>query len=466
MHQQIRKYDAIIVGGGKAGKTLAMDFAKAGKKVAMIERGMVGGTCINVACIPTKAMVASAKVAHLVRKAREYGIDVGEMNINLKTIIDRKNNIVKSMRDANLKAFLASGMDLIIGNAHFTGYKQIQVELIEPMDGKTTMEITADHIFINTGALPFIPDIPGLKEIPYLTNESIMELESVPEHLIILGGGYIGLEFGQMFKRLGSKVTIIELSKEFLPAEDRDIADTIKTLLEDEEIKFMLGFGIAKVSKQNGQLSLEIKSDTETHTLIGTHLLISVGRIPNTKNLNLSATEVQVDSRGFITVNEYLETNVPGIWALGDVKGGPQFTHVSLDDYRIVKNNLQSNKHICSIQERLVPYTVFIDPELARVGLTEKMARDKGLQIKVAKLPVADIPRAKTLSETDGILKVIVDANTHKILGAAVLCTEGGEVMASIELAMRAGMKYEDLKNGIFAHPTLVEGLNQLFSMI
>lgn len=466
MSAEIKKYDAIIVGGGKAGKTLAMDLAKSGSKVAMIENGLIGGTCINVACIPTKTLVRSAELAHLMRRAQEFGIEVSPIKVDLKAIKNRKNKVVNGMRDANLKMFLASGMDFILGKAHFIGPKKIEVALTEPRDGSNTLTLTADKIFINTGALPFIPDIPGLKEVPFHTNETMMELETVPEKLLIIGGGYIGLEFGQMFRRFGSEVTIVELSKDFLPAEDRDIAQEIQTLLEAEGIQFRLGYQIDKVSAHHQQITLEIHRDADKQTLTGTHLFLSVGRIPNTKDLNLEATDVKVDQRGFIIVNEYLETNVPGIWALGDVKGGPQFTHISLDDYRILKTNLTANKPVQSIKNRLLPYTVFIDPEFARIGLTEKQAREQGYAIKVVKMPVADIPRAKTLGETKGVIKAIINTDTDQILGAAVLCAAGGEVMATIELAIRTGMKYQDLKNGIFAHPTLVEGFNQLFSLV
>ncbi len=462
MTDAIVKYDVIVVGGGKAGKTLAMDLAKAGKHVAMIEQGMIGGTCINVACIPTKAMVASARVSHLSKSAKQYGISISSSEVDFQAVLQRKKNIVNGMRQANLSMFLASGMDFILGKAHFIAPKTLEVKLEESKDGKSTLQLTADKIFINTGALPFMPPIPGLQEVNPLTNEGIMELATLPSHLIIIGGGYIGLEFGQMFKRFGSEVTIVEVNNEFLPQEDRDIAEAVKQILQEEGVQLKLGYQINAAKKVNDKVVLEVAKDGKNEELTGSHILVSVGRIPNTKDLNLAATDVKTDARGFITVNEYLETNVPGIWAVGDVKGGPQFTHISLDDYRIVKANLTAGKNVRSIQDRMLPYTVFIDPELARIGWTEKVAREKGYELKIAKVAVADIPRAKTLGETKGVIKLVIDAKTDKILGAALLCPEGGEVLAAVEIAMRAGLTYQELKDGIYAHPTLSEGFNQL----
>lgn len=460
---KIRQYDAIILGGGKAGKTLAMDMARNKKKVAMIEEGMIGGTCINVACIPTKALVASANMVHAVKKAADFGIEIKDSVINFAKIKARKQAIVNDLRNMNLKMFKDSGMDLIIGKGKFVGPKTIEITLKEPMDGETNIQISAPQIFINTGALPFIPPVPGLSQVNALTNTEIMELDEIPKHLLIMGGGYIGLEFAQMFRRFGSAVTIVERSSQFLPAEDHDVADTVKTILEDEGIKIFLNEEVLRVEGDSTQVTLVTRDEKQAEKrLTGSKLLVSVGRIPNTKELNLAATNVKTDARGFIEVNEFLETSEENIFALGDVKGGAQFTHLSLDDYRIMKHNLSHPQHKRSTQGRYIPYTVFIDPELARIGLTETQAKQQGYQLKVAKLPVAAIPRAKTMGETKGFIKIIIDAKTDKILGGTILAAEGGEVMASLELAILANLSFTFLKEGMYAHPTLVEGFNQL----
>lgn len=459
-------YDAIIVGGGKAGKTLAMDLAKAKKKVAMIEEGMIGGTCINVACIPTKALVASAKVAHIAKKAGDFGVEVKDIKLDFPKIKARKQAIVNAMRDMNLKMFLDSGMDLFIGKGTFIGPKKLEITLSEPRDGQKKIQISGEQIFINTGALPFIPPIPGLKEVGALTNAEIMELDTIPKQLLIMGGGYIGLEFAQMFRRFGSEVTIIERSPTFLPAEDRDVADAVKQILEDEGIKILLNYEILRAEGNPEKVTLVLRDANQNEIRVdGSKLLVSVGRIPNTQDLNLTATNVKTDQRGFIEVNEFLETSAENIYALGDVKGGPQFTHLSLDDYRIMKYNLAHPEKKRSTQGRYVPYTVFIDPELARIGLTETQALAQGYQIKIAKLPVAAIPRAKTLGETKGMIKIIIDAKTDKMLGGAILATEGGEVMASLEIAILADLTFTFLKDGMYAHPTIVEGFNQLVAV-
>ncbi len=466
MTHEHKHYDAIIVGGGKAGKTLAMDLARQGKKVAMIEAGMIGGTCINVACIPTKTMVASAKVTHAVNEAQSYGVNATFSNTDLAKVIERKQKVVDGMRAMNLKQFQDSGMDFFIGQAHFVGPKTIEVHLTEAEKGTAPLQMDAERVFINTGALPFMPALPGLSEIKPLTNAELMELKHIPAHLLIMGGGYIGLEFGQMFRRFGSQVTLIERSPDFLPLEDRDVAASIKEILEKEGITILLNQEVIRAEGSEDQPTLILREvgQTQETALHGSKVLVSVGRVANTKILNLDSTGVKTDARGFIEVNEFLETNVPGIWAMGDVKGGAQFTHVSLDDYRILKANLDQPVKKRSTKERLVPYTVFIDPELARFGLTETQARQKGLKIKIAKLPVSAIPRAKTIGKTTGFLKAIIDADTQHILGVAFLCEEAGEMLAAVQVVMNAQLPYTILRDTMFSHPTLCEGFNQLFA--
>ena len=466
MTKKCEHYDAMIVGGGKAGKTLAMDLAHHGKRVAMIEAGMIGGSCINVACIPTKTMIASAKIAHAVGEAQTYGTNTSLASVDLSKVIERKKKVVDSMRAMNLKKFQDSGMQLFIGHARFVGPKTVEVCLTEPQHGTSSLRMSADRVFINTGALPVMPPLPGLSDIEPLTNAELMELKQLPEHLIIIGGGYIGLEFGQMFRRFGSQVTIIEHSDNFLPREDRDVAASIKEIFEKEGIHILLNREVVRAegSPDHPILILCEKGQKQETALHGSNVLVSVGRVANTKTLNLDSTGIKTDMRGFIEVNEFLETYVPGIWAMGDVKGGAQFTHVSLDDYRILKANLDHSVKKRSTKDRLIPYTVFIDPELARVGLTETQALEQGLKIKIAKLPVAAIPRAKTLGKTNGFLKVIIDAEKLHIIGAVLICEAAGEMLAAIQVVMNAGLPYTILRDSMFSHPTFCEGFNMLFA--
>lgn len=453
-------FENAIIGGGKGGKTLAMHLAAAGKATVMVERGMIGGSCINVACIPTKTMVKSAKAAHLGRRAGPYGVDADFRGVDPIAVRARKRNVVATMVAANQARFDASGMTLLIGNARFTGPRAFEVELAQ--GGRRSL--AADRIFINTGTRPFLPDLPGIQAVRPLTSESIQELDRLPEHLVVLGGGYIGLEFAQMFRRFGARVTVLERGPRFLPREDADIAEEIRTLFAEEGIEVLRSAAVQALEGESGR-SVRVRVSTPEGERIveGSDLLVAIGRVPNTEDLNLAAAGVETDARGFIKVNERLETTAPNTWALGDVNGGPQFTHVSLDDYRIIAANLAGGER--STRARLVPYTLFIDPELGRVGLTEERARQLGHSIRVARLPVAAIPRARTMGETRGVLKAIVDA-TDQILGAAILAPEGGEIMAVVQTAMQARLPYTFLRDNIFAHPTLAEGLNDLFARL
>ncbi|HBC0468897.1 TPA: mercuric reductase [Legionella pneumophila] len=462
----VLEFDTIILGGGKGGKTLAMDLAKSGQKVAMVENNQIGGTCINVACIPTKTLVQAAKVAHFCRKAKDYGLNTKLETIDFKAIRARKEAVVKGMREANLKQFLDSGMELMLGHGHFIGPKMIEVILSSPRDNQKTLHITADKIIINTGALPFIPPITGLDKVNYYTNDSLMNTNSVPKHLLIMGGGYIGLEFAQMFRRFGAEITVIEASHEFLGREDKDIAEQVLQTLSNEGIQFAIDTKINAIRQEQTEVIVEANRQGQSEIIRGTALLVAVGRMANTAGLHLDKTGVELDERGFIKVNEYLETTAAGIWALGDVKGGAQFTHLSLDDYRLVKHNLQNPQEKLSSQNRLIPYTVFLDPELARIGLTEAQARSQGRPIKIAKIPAAAIPRAKTQGETIGVLKAVIDTETDLILGVSIFCAEAGEILGVIQLAMELGVPYQKLRDMMFAHPTLVEGINLWFAQI
>ncbi len=457
-------YDDIIIGSGKAGKTLAPALVADGRKTALVERSlnMIGGGCINVACIPTKTMVASANVANIVQNSAAYGVRANAPIVDLADVIRRKRKVVQSMRDVNLHNLeTALGHELIVGTGRFVAPKIVEVSV---GDG-TTRLLTAERFFINTGTRPLIPSVPGLKEAGFLTSESLMELEQLPEHLIVLGSGYIGLEFAQMFRRFGCRVTVIGQSGQILSQQDPDIAIAVQTLLERDGIEFLLYAKVLRVDRAEHATKLHIQVADQEMALQGSHLLVAVGRAPTTDCLNLAAAGVATDARGFILVNDRLETNVPGIWALGDINGGPEYTHVSLDDYRIVKTNLIEGGDR-STQGRAVPSCLFIDPELAHVGLTETEARQQGYTIRVAKLDASAIPRAKTLGKTDGLIKAIVDTETDLILGCSLLCHEAGEVISTVQMVMQAQMPYTILRDGVLTHPTMTEGLNMLFSKL
>ncbi|MCP6758835.1 MAG: mercuric reductase [Fischerella sp. CENA71] len=464
MEVNTQHYDDIIIGGGKAGKTLAPALVADGRKTALVERSlnMIGGGCINIACIPTKTMVASANVANTVRNSAAYGVKANTPIVELAEVIERKRTVVQSAREINLHN-LETALDnnLIIGEARFVTPKTIEVTMAE---GNTRV-LTAERLFVNTGTRPLIPSVPGLTEAGFLTSESIMELEYLPEHLIVLGSGYIGLEFAQMFRRFGSGVTVIGQSEQILSQQDPDIAIAVQTLLEQDGIEFLLKAKVLRVARTSNQTILQIQVADREITLQGSHLLVAVGRAPNTDSLNLAAAGVATDTHGFIQVNERLETNIPGIWALGDINGGPQYTHISLDDYRIIKANLIDGGNR-STRDRLVPSCLFIDPELAHVGLTETEAQQQGYAIRVAKVDASAVPRAKTLGQTDGLLKAIVDTDTGRILGCSLLCHEAGEVISTVQMVMQAQMPYTVLRDGILTHPTMTEGLNILFSKL
>jgi len=455
------QYDAIVIGAGQAGGPLSTALANAGWKTVIIERVHVGGTCINEGCTPTKTMVASARVAYLARRGADYGVHTGPLTIDMTKVRQRKRDIVNSFRNGSQSRIEATkGVDLLMGEARFTGPKTIEVSL----NNGEHRQLTAGSIFINAGDRPAQPALAGIENIPTLDSTSIMELGEVPEHLLVIGGGYIGLEFGQMFRRFGSEVTIIQRGAKLLAREDADVADEVANILRQDGVEVLLETKPTRVEQSaDSKIHLTVQTPDGEHTLIGTHLLQAAGRVPNTDWLNPAASGLQTDKHGFIQVNEKLETNVPGIYALGDIKGGPAFTHISYDDFRIIRTNLLEHGN-ATIHERLVPYTVFIDPQLGRVGLSESEARAQGRNIKVARMPMNYVARALELDEPRGFMKALVDADTHQILGCAVLGIEGGEIMAMLQMAMMGKLPYTVLRDAVFAHPTLAESLNNLFS--
>jgi pyruvate/2-oxoglutarate dehydrogenase complex dihydrolipoamide dehydrogenase (E3) component len=455
-------FDAIIIGGGQAGMPLSYALAKAGWKTALIEREHLGGTCVNEGCTPTKTMVASARVAYLARRAADYGVNTGNICVDMQRVRERKRNIVNSFRGGHEKHVAKiENLTWLEGEARFVSANTIEVRC---NDG-ATQQLSSKHIFINAGARLVKPAIPGLDTVPTLDSTSVMELDTVPEHLIVIGGGYIGLEFGQMFRRFGSQVTIIQQGSQLLGREDEDVASEVAKIMREDGIDILLNADATKVAKTSEGIRLELQTETGRKGLEGSHLFVATGRVPNTDRLNLSAAGIETDKRGFIKVNDKLETNMPGVYALGDIKGGPSFTHISYDDYRIIKANLLEQGN-AGINKRMVPYTVFIDPQLGRIGLSEQEAKEQNLNYRIAKLPMSRVARALEMDETRGFMKAVVDANSKQILGFVALGIEGGEIASLVQIAMMGKLPYTALRDGIFSHPGLAESLNNLFSTL
>jgi pyruvate/2-oxoglutarate dehydrogenase complex dihydrolipoamide dehydrogenase (E3) component len=455
-------YDAVVIGSGQGGTPLARALAEAGRKTALVEREHVAGTCINEGCTPTKTMVASAKTAYVDRRSADYGVHDGPVTVAMPEVRRRKQSIVDSFRKSNENRIEATeGLDLIDGEASFTGPRTLAVRT---NDGEE-LEIEAEEIFINVGARPANPPIEGLDSVPALNSTSIMELDELPEHLLVLGGSYVGLEFAQMFRRFGSEVTVVQRSGQLMGREDPDVAEAVADIMREDGIEVLLNTQTTRATQDDGQILLMVDTPEGDRTLEGSHLLVAAGRPPNTETLGLDAAGIEMDKRGFIKVNERLETAVEGVYAIGDVKGGPAFTHISYDDFRIIRTNLLQGGN-ATIADRLVPYTMFIDPQLGRIGLSEQEARDRGRDVLIAKIPMSYVARAIEMGETRGLMKAVIDAETDQILGCAVLGIEGGEIMAMIQIAMMGDLPYTALRDAVFAHPTLAESLNTLFSTV
>ena len=449
-----------MVAGGKGGKTLAMEMAHAGWSVAMIERApdMIGGTCINLACIPTKTLIRSAEVADLARRAGDFGVTATVGAQDVIALRRRKRSVVEAMRAMNLDRFRASGMELVVGNARFVGPRRVEVAT---EDGSRLVE--GERAVIDLGTRPAIPPIPGLAASGPLTSETLLELERLPERLVVLGGGYVGLELAQAMHRFGSHVTVIERGGQLLSREDEDVAAEVAKILREDGIEIRLDCSVRAVERLgNGSIRVEAEAATGVVGIVGDDVLAAMGRVPDTEGVGLDVAGVEVDDRGFVRVDERLRTTAPDTFAIGDVTGGPQFTHVSLDDYRIVRSTLEGGGR--TTRDRLIPYTVYLDPELGRIGLTEREARQLGHDVRIAKLPASAVPRAKTLGELGGLLKAVVERGTDRILGAAILAAHGGEVAAVVQMAMLGDLPSSALRDAVLAHPTMAEGLNQLFA--
>nr|BBH85774.1 mercuric reductase [Thermosporothrix sp. COM3] len=456
-------YDAIIIGSGQGGGPIATDLAQAGHKTALIEREHVGGTCVNVGCTPTKTMIASARAAYVVKRAADFGVHTGPVNVDMRRVRQRKRDIVTSYRQSSeQRTEQIQNLDLLRGEASFSGPKTLTVRFT---NGETR-QLTANTIIIDTGDSPAIPPIDGLDTVPYLDSTSIMELDSVPEHLVVVGAGYVALEFAQMFRRFGSQVTILQRGPQILSKEDEDIASEMAKILQEDGITIRTGTSPTHVQKAaENTIHITVKSEKGEETLTASHLLLATGRRPNTRHLNLEAAGIKTDQKGYVQVNERLETNVTGVYAIGDVKGGPAFTHISYDDYRILRANLLHHGS-ATTRGRLVPYTIFTDPQLGRVGLSEKEAKAQNITYRVARLPMSSVSRALEVDEPRGVMKALIDPESKQILGCAILGIDGGEIMSMIEIAMMGKLPYTALKDGVFTHPTLAESLNSLFTSI
>ena len=456
----MKNYDAIIIGSGQGGTPLGRKLAGAGYSTALIERRWVGGTCVNDGCTPTKAMVASAKAAHITTISHKLGVRVDRSEVDIGQVISRQQDIVSSFRNGSAKRLASTKrLDVIYGEASFTGHKKL---LVNKTSGGSE-EASSDLIFIDTGTIPSVPPIKGLETVPYLTSTSILQLKELPEHLLIIGGGYVGMEFGQMYRRFGSRVTMIVRSDRLSTKEDEDISTEIHKIFRDDDIDLRLSAETQKINKRSGSIDVVVKVDNHEETISCSHILIATGRKPDTEILNPSATGVNTNEKGFIRVDNKLQTDVKGIYALGDVNGGPAFTHIAYHDHLVIYNNLIHGRNETT-DGRLVPYCMYIDPQLGRVGITEQEAREKGLNVQIAKLPMSSVARAIETGDTRGLMKAVVDKVSKKILGAAILGAEGGEIMSIIEVAMMGELTYDKVRDAIFAHPSYAESLNNLFA--
>jgi pyruvate/2-oxoglutarate dehydrogenase complex dihydrolipoamide dehydrogenase (E3) component len=453
------EYDLVILGGGTGATIAAWTFAGQGQRVAVIERKYIGGSCPNIACLPSKNIIHSAKVASYVRRSEEFGIPNRDFAVDMRAVRERKRRMVSSWNDAYLSNYKKSGAEFILGSGRFIGPKTLEAAL---PDG-TTRQLRGKNVIINTGTRAALDHVPGMVEAQPLTHIEALELDEVLEHLLVIGGGYVGLELAQAMRRFGSKVSVIDRNDRLLHREDDDVTEALGSLFEDEGINAVLNARMKRVSGRSGDsVTVVVEQSGKEKSLEGTHLLAAAGRIPNTENIGLELAGVELTHRGYIKVNEHLETTAPGVWAIGEVAGSPQFTHVSVDDFRVVHDSLTGGKRVTT--GRLIPFCLFTDPELARVGLNEKEAKAQGIPYRLFKIPMEAVMRATTLSETRGLLKALVEADGDRILGFTGFGVDAGEILSSVQIAMTAGLPYTALRDAVLTHPTLVEGLIPLFS--
>jgi pyruvate/2-oxoglutarate dehydrogenase complex dihydrolipoamide dehydrogenase (E3) component len=458
---QPEEYDIVVLGCGEGGKYLAWTLAKKGKRVAVIERKWIGGACPNMACLPSKNIIHSAKVASYFFRSEEFGITKENVHINMSTVRNRKRLMVAGLVDMHLDNFKKSGAELIMGSGRFVGPRTIEVAL---NDGGTRT-LCGENVVIDTGTRAMVDYIPGLSECSPLTHIEALELDHVPERLLILGGGYIGLELAQAMRRFGSRVTIVERNDRLAHREDIDISQALQELCRDEEIKVVTQAHVTRVEGKSGEwIKLQGTCNGSEMILEGTHLLVASGRTPNTEGIGLELAGVELTKRGHVKVNERLQTTTPGVWAIGDCAGSPHFTHISFDDFRVVRDNLTGGNRITT--GRQVPFCLFTDPEFARIGLSETEAKEQGIPYRLSKIPMVADLRTRTLSETRGFMKVLIATDSDAILGFTMFGVMAGEVMATVQIAMLAGLPYTALRDAVFTHPTMLEGLTPLFGAV
>jgi len=458
---ELERFETLILGSGAGGKLLAWHMGRAGRRTAVVERRWIGGSCPNVNCLPSKNEIWSAKAASLVRRGAEFGAKTGRVTIDMATVRDRKRRMVEDLIAAHLQNFKASGTELILGSGRFVAPKTLEVQL---NDGGTRV-LGGDRVFINVGTHAAIPRVPGLDAARPLTNIEALELDHVPPHLIVVGGGYVGLEFAQAYRRFGSRVTVIESGPQLMAREDPDVSEELQRILSDEGIQCLVGAEIVSANGRSGKkVSLVVRTSSREHEVEGSDILVAAGRVPNTADLGLDKAGVELDARGFVRVNERLETSAPDVWAIGECAGSPQFTHVSEDDFRIIRDNLAGGTR--STRDRLIPYCMFTDPPLAHVGMSERDAQRQGVDARVAKLPISAVLRAQATGEKQGFMKALVGARDDRILGFTMIGAEAGEVVATVQAVMLAKLPYSTLRDAVIAHPTMAEGLGPLLSNV
>jgi pyruvate/2-oxoglutarate dehydrogenase complex dihydrolipoamide dehydrogenase (E3) component len=458
---QAERLEVLILGSGQGGKLLAWHLAQLDRRTAVVERRWIGGSCPNIACMPSKNEVWSARVAHLVRHAAQFGTTTGPTTIDMAKVRQRKRDMVEREVALHLQNYKASGAELIMGSGRFVSPKTLEVQL---NDGGTRL-LAAEQVFLNLGTHAALPNIPGLAAARPLTHIEALELDYLPSHLVVLGGGYVGLEMAQAYRRFGSRVTVIESSPQLLSREDPDVAEAMQRILAEEGIQFLLASETLEVQGRSGEkVSLRVRTRSGEQKIEGSDILVAAGRIPNTTGIGLDEAKVALDARGYIRVNERLETTAPNVWAMGECAGSPQFTHVSVDDFRIIRDNLAGGKR--STQDRLVPYCVFTDPPLAHIGLSESEAQRQGIKARVAKLPMSAVLRTETTDEKQGFMKALIGGSDERILGFTMIGAEAGEVMAIVQTAMLANLPYSKLREAVISHLTIAEGLGPLLSNV
>ncbi len=456
---QPEEFDLVILGGGTGSTIAAWTFAGQGQRVAVIERKYIGGSCPNIACLPSKNIIHGAKVASYFRRSQEFGIAHDGFTIDMSGVRDRKRKMVSGMNEVYLNNYRNTGAEFIVGTGRFIAPRTLEVAL---PDG-TSRQLRGTNVIVSTGTRATLGAIPGLAEAQPLTHIEALELDEVPAHLLVVGGGYVGIELSQAMRRFGSAVSVIDRNERLMSREDEDVCEALRSLLEDEGINILLHAQIKRVSGTSGQsVRITIEQNGTEKTLEGSHVLVAAGRTPNTEGLGLELAGVELIDRGYIKVNERLQTTAPGVWAIGEVAGSPQFTHISIDDFRVVRDNLAGRSHVTT--NRQVPFCLFTDPEFARVGLSEKDAKAQGIPYRLFKIPMEAVLRARTLGETRGFLKALVEIDSDRILGFTALAVDGGEIMSSVQIAMIAGLPYTAFRDAILTHPTLAEGLGALFS--